>query len=126
MKNSKPSEGNASGECARLIKALSHTVDGFKAVAPHPAFRLELIFASLLIPLALFIGHSGLERAVLIGSVMLVLMVELLNTCVETTIDRISKDIHPLSKLAKDIGSAAVFLSLVNVVVMWLLIIVFP
>jgi diacylglycerol kinase (ATP) len=126
MNSSKPSDVKASGEINRLIKAFGHTVDGFKAVVKHPAFALELIVASALIPFALFFGHSGIERAVLIGSVLLVLMVELLNTCVETTIDRISKDIHPLSKLAKDIGSAAVFASLVNAVVMWLLIVVFP
>jgi diacylglycerol kinase (ATP) len=77
----------------------------------------------LLTPLALWLGDTGAERALMIGSLILVLIVELLNSAVEATVDRISFENHRLAKRAKDIGSAAVMLSLVNVGVVWLLII---
>jgi diacylglycerol kinase (ATP) len=77
----------------------------------------------LLTPLALWLGATGVERALLIGSLILVLIVELLNSAVEATVDRISFENHRLAKRAKDIGSAAVMLSLVNAGVVWLLII---
>jgi len=77
----------------------------------------------LLTPLALWLGNTGVERALLIGSLILVLIVELLNSAVEATVDRISFENHRLAKRAKDIGSAAVMLSLVNAGVVWLLII---
>ena len=77
----------------------------------------------LLTPVALWLGHTGVERALLIGSLLLVLIVELLNSAVEATVDRISFENHRLAKRAKDIGSAAVMLSLVNAGVIWLLII---
>lgn len=77
----------------------------------------------LLTPLALWLGHTGVERALLIASLILVLIVELLNSAVEATVDRISFENHRLAKRAKDIGSAAVMLSLVNAGVVWLLII---
>jgi diacylglycerol kinase (ATP) len=84
---------------------------------------MELILAVLLTPLALWLGHTGVERALLIGSLIVVLIVELLNSAVEATVDRISFENHRLAKRAKDIGSAAVMLSLVNAGVVWLLII---
>lgn len=124
MNSSKPSDDQKTGEITRLVKALGYSADGFKAVASHPAVRLELILAAILIPLALLIGRSPVEKAILIGSVFLVLIVELLNTCVEKTIDRISTDFHPLSKIAKDVGSAAVLLSLVNAAMMWFLLVI--
>jgi len=77
----------------------------------------------LLTPLALWFGQTGVERALMIGSLILVLIVELLNSAVEATVDRISFENHRLAKRAKDIGSAAVMLSLVNAGVVWLLII---
>jgi diacylglycerol kinase (ATP) len=77
----------------------------------------------LLAPLALWLGDTGAERALMIGALILVLIVELLNSAVEATVDRISFENHRLAKRAKDIGSAAVMLSLVNVGVVWLLII---
>ena len=77
---------------------------------------------ALLTPAALWLGHTGLERAALIGSLLLVLIVELLNSAIETTLDRVSIEHHGLTKRAKDIGSAAVMLSLVNAGVVWLLI----
>lgn len=84
---------------------------------------MELILAVLLTPLALWLGHTGVERALLIGSLIVVLIVELLNSAVKATVDRISFENHRLAKRAKDIGSAAVMLSLVNAGVVWLLII---
>lgn len=76
----------------------------------------------LLTPLALWLGDTGVERALMIGSLILVLIVELLNSAVEATVDRISFENHRLAKRAKDIGSAAVMLSLANAALVWLLI----
>jgi diacylglycerol kinase (ATP) len=80
------------------------------------------MLAAVLVPLGLWLGASGVERALLVGSVLLVLIVELLNSAVEAAVDRVSLDDHRLAKRAKDIGSAAVMLSLVNVVAIWLLV----
>lgn len=88
------------------------------------AFRLECAFAFILIPVAFWVGESGLERAVLMAPVFLVLIVELLNSAIEATVDRIGLEIHPLSKCAKDMGSAAVFLALVAVGVIWALVLI--
>jgi diacylglycerol kinase (ATP) len=109
-------------EAKRIIAAFGHASEGLKAASAHPAFRIELIAMMVMLPLALVFGQSGLERAVLVGSLFLVLIVELLNTGIEAAIDRISTDWNPISKFAKDVGSAAVLLSLVNAAVMWLLI----
>jgi diacylglycerol kinase (ATP) len=92
-------------------------------VRHEDAFRWELTLVALLTPLALWLGSTGVERALLIGSLLIVLIVELLNSAVEATVDRISFENHRLAKRAKDIGSAAVMLSLVNAGVVWLLII---
>ncbi|HTQ77284.1 MAG TPA: diacylglycerol kinase [Burkholderiales bacterium] len=107
----------------RLINATRYSLSGLAAAARHEdAFRQELILAAVLVPTALFLGHSGLERALMVASVLLVLIVELLNSAVEATVDRVSLEDHSLAKRAKDIGSAAVMLSLVNVAAVWLLI----
>jgi diacylglycerol kinase (ATP) len=83
---------------------------------------MELVMVALLAPVALWVGNTGTERALLIGSLILVLIVELLNSALEATLDRISVEHHRLTKRAKDIGSAAVMLALVNAGVIWLLI----
>jgi diacylglycerol kinase (ATP) len=83
------------------------------------AFRQEVHLAVVLIPLALYLQVSGIGRALMIGSILLVLMVELLNSAIEATVDRISLEHHLLAKRAKDIGSAAVFFALANVLVVW-------
>jgi diacylglycerol kinase (ATP) len=83
------------------------------------AFRQEVKLAIILIPLALYLGHGAVERALMIASVLLVVIVELLNSSVEATVDRISLDHHLLAKRAKDIGSAAVLISLINLAVVW-------
>jgi len=107
----------------RLINATRYSLSGLAAAARHEeAFRQELILAAVLVPLALWIGRSGVERALLAGSVLVVLIVELLNSAVEATVDRISLEDHLLAKRAKDIGSAAVMLSLVTTALVWLLV----
>ena len=93
---------------------------GFVGVYRHEAaFRQELLLAVVLIPLGLYLGHTGLERALMVGSVLLVLLVEILNSSIEAVVDRIGLERHELSGLAKDLGSAAVFLSLVMAAVTW-------
>ncbi len=108
---------------ARLLAATRHSLAGFAAAARHEdAFRQELILAVALVPLGLWLGRDGVERALLAGSVLLVLVVELLNSAIEATVDRISLDDHRLAKRAKDLGSAAVMLSLATVGVVWLMV----
>lgn len=100
--------------------SLTYSLAGLSAVwKSEEAFRLECFIGIVLIPLGFWLGDSGLERAILIFPVILVLIVELLNTAVEVVVDRIGTAYHPLSKRAKDIGSAAVFLSLLGVGMIW-------
>jgi diacylglycerol kinase (ATP) len=108
---------------ARLRNALGYSLQGLRAAFVHEdAFRQEVLLAAILAPAALVLPASGLGRALMIGSVLLVLIVELLNSAVEAAVDRISFEDHRLAKRAKDIGSAAVFVSLINVAVVWLLV----
>jgi len=107
----------------RLANALRYSMEGLAAAFRHEeAFRLELLLAAALIPASFFFAVSGSARALMIASVLLVLIVELLNSAVEVVVDRISMDPHPLAKRAKDIGSAAVLLSLINAAATWLLV----
>jgi diacylglycerol kinase (ATP) len=104
----------------RLWNAFGYSVAGFRAAYKHEdAFRQEALLATILIPLALWLPVGYLGKALMIGSVLLVIIVELLNSAIEATVDRISLDNHDLAKRAKDIGSSAVLVSLVNVVVVW-------
>ena len=104
----------------RVWNAFNYSLSGLRAAyACEDAFRQEALLAALLIPLALYLPVSGIARALMISSVLLVLIVELLNSAVEATVDRISLDNHRLAKRAKDIGSAAVLFSLINVIVVW-------
>lgn len=106
-----------------MLNATRYSLSGLAAAARHEdAFRQELILVALLTPVALWLGDTGVERALLIGSLILVLIAELLNSAVEATVDRISFESHRLAKRAKDFGSAAVMLSLANAGVVWLLI----
>jgi len=111
-----------SNEIKRLIAAFGHACDGLKVAWGEAAFRLEILAACALLPAAIVLETHPVYRILLIGSVLLVLVVELLNTAVEKTIDRVSLELHPLSKAAKDLGSAAVLVSLVNAAAVWLLI----
>jgi diacylglycerol kinase (ATP) len=98
-------------------------MDGLRAAYKNEdAFRQEVWLALVLIPLALLIPVSAPGKALMVASVLLVLIVELLNSAVEATVDRVSLEPHRLAKRAKDIGSAAVMISLLNVVVVWLLV----
>jgi diacylglycerol kinase (ATP) len=107
----------------RIWNALFYSFDGLKAAYRHEdAFRQEVWLAVVLIPLALFLPASGTGKALMIASVLVVLIVELLNSAVEATVDRVSLEHHRLAKRAKDIGSAAVLFSLINVVVVWMLV----
>lgn len=113
---------NAAG-LRRLIDATRYSLAGLAEAARHEAaFQQELILAAVLVPLGLWLGSGGVERALLVGSVLLVLVVELLNSALEAAVDRVSLEDHDLSKRAKDLGSAAVMLSLVNAAAVWLLV----
>jgi diacylglycerol kinase (ATP) len=104
----------------RVWNAFHYSLSGLRAAYTcEDAFRQEALLAALLIPLALYLPVSGVARALMISSVLLVLVVELLNSAIEATVDRISLDNHRLAKRAKDIGSAAVLFSLINVMVVW-------
>lgn len=110
---------------ARLVAATRNSLAGFVAAARYEdAFRQELLAAAVFVPLGLWLGANGVERALLVGTVILVLIVELLNSAVEATVDRISFENHHLAKRAKDVGSAAVMLAIVLAAVVWLLILV--
>ncbi|HEV8018595.1 MAG TPA: diacylglycerol kinase [Steroidobacteraceae bacterium] len=107
----------------RVLRALSSSVQGLVgAFRDEAAFRQELGLAVIVIPLGLWLGHSGVERALLIAPMLLILIVELLNSAIEATVDRIGFELHRLAGLAKDIGSAAVFMSFVLLTAVWLLV----
>lgn len=104
----------------RLMNAFGYSLEGFRAAFKHEdAFRQEVFLAIILIPLALYLESEALHRILMIGSILLVLIVELLNSAVEAVVDRVSIERHALAKRAKDIGSAAVFVALTNVVMTW-------
>jgi diacylglycerol kinase (ATP) len=110
---------------ARINAAFTNSLAGFRAAWTHEeAFRQECLLFFAGAPLGLWLGQTGIERALLVGVLLNVLIVELLNSAVETTVDRIGFERHELSGRAKDIGSAAVFLSLVLAGVVWLLILI--
>lgn len=104
----------------RVLNAAGYSWAGLAAAFRHEnAFRQELFLALPLIPLAIYLGETGIERALMIAAVLGVLIVELLNSAIEAAVDRISLDHHLLIKRAKDMGSAAVMLALINVIVTW-------
>jgi len=104
----------------RIVHAAGYSIAGLSAAWRHEsAFRQECVLAVVMLPAAWWLGRNWIETALLAGSVIAVLIVELLNSAVETAIDRVSADLHPLSKRAKDIGSAAVMLSLLGCAALW-------
>jgi len=118
-----PYKGNTG--LTRIRNALFYSLDGLAAAFRHEdAFRQEVLLALVLIPFALYAPASGQGKALMIAAVLLVLVVELLNSGIEAVTDRISLEDHVLAKRAKDMGSAAVMLSLINVPVVWLLVLV--
>ena len=109
----------------RLVNAFGYSIAGTLAAFKHEdAFRQEVILAAILTPIAIYYGETAIDQALMISSLFLIIIVELLNSSIEATVDRISVKHHKLAKRAKDIGSAAVFFSLINATVIWFLILV--
>ena len=107
----------------RIWNAFCYSLDGFAAAfSVEDAFRQEVLLALFLVPLAFYLPASGAGKALRVASVLLVLIVELLNSGIEAVTDRVSLEDHALAKRAKDMGSAAVMLSLINVPVIWVLV----
>jgi diacylglycerol kinase (ATP) len=107
----------------RILDAARISLAGLAAAARHEdAFRQELIVIAVLLPLGWMLGATGTQRALFIGSLVLVLIVELLNSAIEAIVDRVSLEYHDLAKRAKDLGSAAVMLSIVNAAIVWALV----
>lgn len=122
MDTVKPAESPHKGKTGfrRVLNAFYYSADGLRAALRHEdAFRQETALAVLLMPAALFMPVSGTGKALMIASVLLVLIVELLNSAVEATVDRVSLENHALAKRAKDMGSAAVMLAMFNVLIVW-------
>lgn len=111
----------------RVVNTFLYSIEGIKAAwRMEEAFRIESILALALIVIAILQPSTNMEKALLVGSVMVVLITELLNTGLEKTIDRFSTDEHPHSKIVKDVGSAAVLFSLINLILIWSLILIVP
>ncbi len=109
----------------RIWNALHYSIAGFRAAYKHEdAFRQEILLAAVMIPVALWLHVSHVGKALMIGSVLLVLIVELANSAIEAIVDRVSLEKHELSKRAKDIGSAAVLVSLINALAVWALVLI--
>lgn len=104
----------------RMLNACGYSLSGIVETFRHEAaFRQELLLAAVLIPIALLCRKPAADKTLLIGSVMLVLIVELLNSAIENLTDRVSLEIHPLAKRTKDMGSAAVLLALLTMAITW-------
>ncbi len=107
---------------SRLLRAFGSTWRGLAAAwRDEEAFRQECLLAIVVVPLGIWLGRNGVERVLLAGPMFIVLVVELLNSAVEATVDRIGAERHPLSGVAKELGSAAVFVSFVLLVASWAL-----
>jgi diacylglycerol kinase (ATP) len=105
---------------ARIVSAAGYSWAGVTAAFRHEdAFRQEVFLLLILVPLAIYLGDSGIERALMIAALLLVLIVELLNSALEAAVDRISLERHSLIKRAKDMGSAAVMIALANAAIVW-------
>ncbi len=110
---------------SRIIAAAGYSRKGLYAAFKHEAaFRQELLVLLILSPIAVWLGEGSVEYALLIGCLLLVMIAELLNSAVEAVVDRVGAEQHELSGRAKDIGSAAVFLALVNAVLIWFFVLV--
>ncbi|TAA48686.1 MULTISPECIES: diacylglycerol kinase [Corallincola] len=104
----------------RIVNATRYSWQGFKAAwRGEEAFRQELLLVLVMIPVAIWLGTNAVERSLLIGCLLLLLIVEMLNSAVEAVTDRVGTERHELSGKAKDMGSAAVLLALINVAVVW-------
>jgi diacylglycerol kinase (ATP) len=104
----------------RLWNALGYSRDGLAAAWKNEAaFREEILLACITMPLAIYLGKTGVERALMLGSIILILIVEILNSAIEAVVDKASPEMHELAKRAKDMGSAAVLFSLINAAIIW-------
>ncbi|MEK9497757.1 diacylglycerol kinase [Photorhabdus sp. P32] len=111
---------NQSKGLTRIIKAIVYSVKGIRAAWKNEAaFRQEIVLAMLAMMVAFYLDIDAIERVLLIGSVMLVLIVEILNSAIEAVVDRIGSEFHELSGRAKDMGSAAVFLTMILSLIVW-------
>ncbi len=111
----------------RLLRAFGYSFQGFRHTwREEAAFRQEVALALLLVPAGLYFGHTGVERAMLVSPMLLILVVEILNSAVEAVVDRSGTERHPLAGMAKDMGSAAVMLSFALLGTVWLLILSDP
>ncbi len=120
---SRPTDRPKPRGLTRVLRAAGASWKGLAgAYREEAAFRQELALAVIVIPLGLWLGRSGVERALLVAPMILVLIVELLNSAIEATVDRIGLERHVLAGLAKDIGSAAVLVSFILLAVVWLLV----
>jgi diacylglycerol kinase (ATP) len=103
-----------------FIASVRYSIEGFGAALKHePSFREDLLFAILLVPLAIILPINAVSTALMIASLILILIVELLNSAIEWIIDYLRPERHPLAKRIKDMASAAVFLSYINCIVVW-------
>ncbi len=105
-----------------FVASVRYSIDGFFAALKHePSFREDFIFVVLLVPFAIILPVNAVSTAVMIASLLLIMIVELLNSAIEWTIDYLRPEIHPLAKRVKDMASAAVFVSYINCVVVWII-----
>ena len=120
------SEYNDTGGLTRMVRAFGYSLQGFRACYRHEAaFRQEVLAAAVVIPLGLWLGDGGVEKALLVGSWLFVMIVELLNSAIEATVDRFGPEHHQLSGRAKDIASASVFASITLAVTTWGLVLLY-
>ena len=111
----------------RVARAFGYSLQGLRhAWREEASFRQEAVLALLVIPVGIYVGHGGLERAALVSPVLLVLVVEMLNSALEAVVDRSGMERHPLAGMAKDMGSAAVLLSFVLLGTVWMLVLSDP
>lgn len=117
--------GENNNEWQRLLRATRYSLAGLNAALKNEAaFRLEVILVVFLAPLASWLGDTGVERALMVGSLLLVLAVEIINSSIEAVVDRVGLEHHILAGRAKDMASAAVFIALINVVMIWVLVLI--
>lgn len=120
-----PKHTKQNNSLKRIILAFYYSACGFSAAfKEEAAFRTEVFLSGIMIPAALLLGTNTTQQAILIGSWFLVLITEIINSAIEGIVDRISLEIHPRSKKIKDMGSAAVFLSIVNVAIIWSMVLI--
>jgi diacylglycerol kinase (ATP) len=120
MQNESPTAQKSRSGISRILHATRYSLAGLRAAWHEAAFRQEALLAAVMVPTAFWLGKNWLETAMLVATVMIVLITELLNTGIEKAIDRMGTEWHAMAKVAKDVGSAAVLLSLLLCAGVWL------